>query len=649
MIKDWVSGLIKDSGGITVFGSRLLFMGVTLSLVLLLSWDFAKSNTLLYTVLLFQLCLWLPVSYFVGKQSSSPLTQKVILLCDCLFVGWWCSLSGFNPWFVYFLFGISIAYLSDFGGLKFIMWVPLFYLVGALASILMVGPWLNIVGTLPINLFGVFLAIALNVYIGHMIFEQYKKAKESKENLVEINNELTQINDIATVANSTLIPDQVISSTLPLLKNLIDFDLCIIYITDTKDNNINFHSYYGDKTLDEFSLSFLKSKPINIGEKDSILSVILKGENGDVMYSLKKSTLEYGYDTILYEYLKYKEAFIFPVSIHNEVIAYAVFCCNDSKEDVYNQKQMQIFKLLRLIMIAHNNALLYQQIEADKLSYDTHNDKLTRITENLKLYLPEQIYSYVMNENTDYSMKASRKFLSVSFVEFRGLNNLLKNIEIEQFFQITNAHYNEINHIVSKYGGVLDKFIGDAVLMFWGDPKTLGAKEDALAAAKAVLELYAYFNSVKLQHEIWSNVSFAGALHCGYCTAGNFGSEHKMSYTIMGTPVNLTSRIMYCSQNNILLSKDIYTLVENEVTSLKSKKLSVKGIEGEFEVFTLDSLKISKSDEKASYTLNEQSNGFKLSLDKKIMKGNQLHDAEDVLKQARYILQKQYKNEAEEQ
>lgn len=103
-----------------------------------------------------------------------------------------------------------------------------------------------------------------------------------------------------------------------------------------------------------------------------------------------------------------------------------------------------------------------------------------------------------------------------------------------------------MSKIALQYGATIDKYVGDAIVMFFGDPTTLGVKEDALACVEMAIAMQK--RAAELAHE-WAKSGIATPLRCrigihtGYCTVGNFGSDDRMDYTMIGGTVNLASRL----------------------------------------------------------------------------------------------------------
>jgi class 3 adenylate cyclase len=118
--------------------------------------------------------------------------------------------------------------------------------------------------------------------------------------------------------------------------------------------------------------------------------------------------------------------------------------------------------------------------------------------------------------------------------------------------------------------------------MFFGDPTTLGVKSDALACVHMAIAMQKRVG--ELAHE-WRNSGIQTPLRCrigihtGYCTVGNFGSEDRMDYTMVGGTVNLASRLEHeAPTGGVLMSFETYALVKDEVRCVERGPVRVKGI-----------------------------------------------------------------------
>ena len=137
--------------------------------------------------------------------------------------------------------------------------------------------------------------------------------------------------------------------------------------------------------------------------------------------------------------------------------------------------------------------------------------------------------------------------------------------------------------IALKYGGTIDKYNGDTILIFFGNPKSNGYAEDASNCIKMAIEMQEKMQELT---EVWGkSFSLKSALgirigiNTGFCTVGNFGSDNRLDYTVIGSPVNLASRLESTAKpNNIIVSEETYLLVRDLFKLEEIGEIKLKGI-----------------------------------------------------------------------
>jgi class 3 adenylate cyclase len=139
-----------------------------------------------------------------------------------------------------------------------------------------------------------------------------------------------------------------------------------------------------------------------------------------------------------------------------------------------------------------------------------------------------------------------------------------------------------MSEIALSYGATIDKYVGDAIVIFFGDPETRGVKEDALACVEMAMTMRKRMGELQ---GVWRASGIEKPLQCrigintGYCTVGNFGSEDRMDYTIIGGGVNLASRLeAAATPGEILMSYETYANVRHRIHCQERGDISVKGI-----------------------------------------------------------------------
>ncbi len=191
------------------------------------------------------------------------------------------------------------------------------------------------------------------------------------------------------------------------------------------------------------------------------------------------------------------------------------------------------------------------------------------------------------------SLKGERKELTILFCDIRGFTKFSKNVEAEEVVIILNEYFDEMAKIITKkeYDGSIDKFIGDGILVFFGDPVSY---EDH--AKRAVLTAVDMCDKFKELQNKWitegrnigvekEKINIGIGINTGFVTVGNVGSKaiELMDYTVIGNEVNLASRIGgVAERGQILITERTYALVKDYVDVKKLDNQSeLKGIDKE--------------------------------------------------------------------
>ncbi|WP_046868390.1 adenylate/guanylate cyclase domain-containing protein [Microvirga massiliensis] len=207
---------------------------------------------------------------------------------------------------------------------------------------------------------------------------------------------------------------------------------------------------------------------------------------------------------------------------------------------------------------------------------------LEALSRKLAKYLAPQVYNSIFTGSREVKIASERKKLTVCFSDIAGFTEITDKMESEDLTQLLNHYLTEMSNIAAAYGATIDKYVGDAILMFFGDPETRGIREDALACVKMALAMQKRIGELA---EVWRQsgvetpLSCRIGIHTGYCTVGNFGSEDRMDYTIVGGAVNLASRLEHeAVPGGVLISYETYVHVSEEVRCEERGHIRVKGL-----------------------------------------------------------------------
>jgi len=241
--------------------------------------------------------------------------------------------------------------------------------------------------------------------------------------------------------------------------------------------------------------------------------------------------------------------------------------------------------------------LLDQKLR-DQEIIESKTKKLESIANRLSKYLSPQVYKSIF-DNEDIvkgdTSPYSRKNLTIFFSDIQNFTDLSDTLEPEKLAEIINNYLSEMTLIAIECGGTIDKFIGDAIMIFFGDPETLGDEQDALKCIDMALKMQKRIDELR---EYWNRSGVKGGLNVrigistGYCTVGNFGSNQRMDYTALGSPVNLSARLESLAESNqIVISDTTLNLVEAKIKFEKFKEIIPKGFARPIQTYRLEGFK----------------------------------------------------------
>ncbi len=244
-------------------------------------------------------------------------------------------------------------------------------------------------------------------------------------------------------------------------------------------------------------------------------------------------------------------------------------------------------------------------------------EKIDMLTIKLSKYLSPQVFQSIFSGKKNVKIEAYRKKLTVFFSDIKDFTELTDRLEPEVLSSLLNNYLNEMSKIALKHGGTIDKFVGDAILIFFGDPDTKGEKNDANSCVLMAIEMR---ERMKYLRKKWENQGISKPLeirigiNTGYCNVGNFGSEDRLDYTIIGGEVNLASRLESNAQvGQILISHETYALVKQSIKCEKKEEIHIKGLVRSVQTYQVINTKKNLSNEKK--TLQEKYDGFNLYID----------------------------------
>ena len=482
-------------------------------------------------------------------------------------------------------------------------------------------------------------------------FENLKKVLDRKTKEFEI------IKQISSQINKTLDVNLIASAMLNAMDEFFGFKYSMILLVDEKMQKLNVLATHGYEIKGIGASVKLGVGVIGIvAKKKKMMRMANLGMQRSYMKAIKSQISpeeknKLGNEVELPGLKNAESQVAIPMLFNNELIG--VLSVESEKVNIFNNSdELLIGILANQTANALQNARLYQ-LEQKRLSelnnahlqlenlnlnlekkVEERTSELRELSQKLAKYFSPQVYESIFSGKLDVKVQTKRKHLTVFFSDLQGFTELTERLEPEVLTELLTQYLTEMSNIAIKWGGTIDKFIGDAILVFFGDPKTKGKEEDAVSCVSMAIEMLEKLDSLR---STWRKKGLAKPLnarigiHTGVCTVGNFGSEDRLDYTIIGNGVNLASRLETSSEvNKILLSEDTYLLVRNKIACKKKKSINVKGISYPVQTYEVSGfLDLNKN------LFEKNIPGLSLSLDK-----TEIEDNESAIKLLSDVLKK---------
>jgi adenylate cyclase len=206
------------------------------------------------------------------------------------------------------------------------------------------------------------------------------------------------------------------------------------------------------------------------------------------------------------------------------------------------------------------------------------------IKKRLKQFVSDQVLQEM--QRTGKQLTPRRQIVSVLFTDIRGFAEMTAKMSAQEIADILNKYYFlPLDRIVFDYNGTLDKHIGDSIMAIFGAP--LSYKDDAFRAVSCAVkmrETMTGINKILIQRN--TRIPIGIGIATGEVMVGMFGSPIKKEYTVLGTPVNLASRLeRIATEDQILICDETFRIIGDAFKTQEINNVSLKGIEGGKSIF----------------------------------------------------------------
>ncbi len=222
-------------------------------------------------------------------------------------------------------------------------------------------------------------------------------------------------------------------------------------------------------------------------------------------------------------------------------------------------------------------------------SYWNERRRAAQIRNAFEKYVSSDVVGDIVAHPDRLKLGGERRELTVLFSDLAGFTSMSEKLSPEGVADVINLYLNEATKIVMSHGGTVDKFIGDAVMAFWGAP--LPDTAHAIHGTRAAIAMQEMMARLQPQFQAFGTdeLKLRIGLHSGPAVVGNMGSDLRFTYTALGDTVNLAARLEGVNKaygTKILLTTDTATLLDSSLTLRPVDRVRVKGKDIPVDIFT---------------------------------------------------------------
>jgi len=212
--------------------------------------------------------------------------------------------------------------------------------------------------------------------------------------------------------------------------------------------------------------------------------------------------------------------------------------------------------------------------------YVTEEREKKKVRGAFQYYLTASVVNEILKDPTKLKLGGDKKVLTVMFSDIRGFTSISEKLSPEELVHLLNEYLTAMTDMVFKYDGLLDKYIGDAIMAVFGAP--LDQPDHALRACRTGIGM---MSELRRLRERWAaegrpDINIGIGINTGDMVVGNMGSQMRFDYTVMGDSVNLASRLEGAGKEYgtaILISEETYRQARAAVEVRELDLLQVKG------------------------------------------------------------------------
>ena len=200
------------------------------------------------------------------------------------------------------------------------------------------------------------------------------------------------------------------------------------------------------------------------------------------------------------------------------------------------------------------------------------------VRETIGRYLSDEIAQAVLADPDALALGGERREVSVLMSDLSGFSALSERLEPERVVELLNVYLGRMTEVIDEYGGTIDEFIGDAILVIFGAPIQRADHAERAVACAVAMQCAMSDVNLKTNERGLPVLEMGVAVNTGEVVVGNIGSQKRAKYGVVGSPVNLTSRIQaLAASGEVVISTTTKQTVGESVRLGSSQEVAMKG------------------------------------------------------------------------
>ncbi|MGM9454099.1 adenylate/guanylate cyclase domain-containing protein [Legionella bozemanae] len=266
------------------------------------------------------------------------------------------------------------------------------------------------------------------------------------------------------------------------------------------------------------------------------------------------------------------------------------FCLADTSPKEFDSKQLNL--LLNLAHIAKDELTLRKTnllLQKIKKQLEVRNKLIRKV---FSFYMSDEVVNTILESPHHQKLGGHKNKITILFSDLRNFTPLSESIPGETLVSLLNSYFSKMVPVIEKHHGVVDAYIGDAIMVIFGAPYSSG--DDSLRAVACALEMQRVLKKLNQTNSKINlpHIEMGVGINTGFAVVGNIGSKKRMQYSAIGSSVNLSSRIQDLSLGGqILISESTYKEVAKDIEINGHLRVKVKGVQSPITIYDVARLK----------------------------------------------------------